>query len=150
MSTWIPTWHQIYHISWSLWLFSKTIIESRPNTKLGDHATPNVHKCWFILFWSCMRTRMKEIHWNSIGLRAQSHMTSHYTWGPWPHYMILEVALDGLWTLSFGLSQFHGHGSWLVCEVALRAKVRGHRRITHPYGWSSHEEFRSVNIKNQS
>ena len=27
--------------------------------------------------------------------------------------------LDGLWTLSFGLSQFHGHGSWLVCEVAL-------------------------------
>ena len=34
--------------------------------------------------------------------------------------MILEVCWDGLWTLSFGLSQFHGHGSWLVCEVALR------------------------------
>jgi hypothetical protein len=33
--------------------------------------------------------------------------------------MILEVPWDGLWTLSFGLSQFHGHGSWLVCEVAL-------------------------------
>ena len=33
--------------------------------------------------------------------------------------MILEVCWDGLWTLSFGLSQFHGHGSWLVCEVAL-------------------------------
>ena len=28
-------------------------------------------------------------------------------------------AWDGLWTLSFGLSQFHGHGSWLMCEVAL-------------------------------
>jgi hypothetical protein len=27
------------------------------------------------------------------------------------HYMILEVCWDGLWTLSFGLSQFHGHGS---------------------------------------
>ena len=26
---------------------------------------------------------------------------------------------DGLWTLSFGLSQSHGHGSWLVCAVAL-------------------------------
>ena len=25
----------------------------------------------------------------------------------------------GLWTLSFGRSQFHGHGSRLVCEVAL-------------------------------
>jgi hypothetical protein len=23
------------------------------------------------------------------------------------------------WTFSFGLSQFHGHGSWLMCEVAL-------------------------------
>jgi hypothetical protein len=31
----------------------------------------------------------------------------------------LEVSWDGLWTLSFGLSQSHGHGSWLVCEVAL-------------------------------
>ena len=33
--------------------------------------------------------------------------------------MILEVCWDGLWALSFGLSQFHGHGYWLVCEVAL-------------------------------
>ena len=33
--------------------------------------------------------------------------------------MILEVSWDGLWTLSFGLSQSHGHDSWLVCEVAL-------------------------------
>jgi hypothetical protein len=30
-----------------------------------------------------------------------------------------EVPWDGLRTLSFGLSQFHGLGSWLVCEVAL-------------------------------
>ena len=34
--------------------------------------------------------------------------------------MMLEVCYDGgLWTLSFGLSQSHGHGSWLMCEVAL-------------------------------
>ena len=32
----------------------------------------------------------------------------------------LEVSWDGLWTFSFGLSQFHGHGSWLVNEVALK------------------------------
>ena len=33
--------------------------------------------------------------------------------GPWPHYMILEVTRDGLWTLlSFGLSQSRGHVSW--------------------------------------
>ena len=36
--------------------------------------------------------------------------------------MILEVSWDSLWTLSFGLSQFHGHGTWLVCEVALIRK----------------------------
>ena len=33
--------------------------------------------------------------------------------------MILEVSRVRLWTLSFGLSQFHGHRSWLVCELAL-------------------------------
>jgi hypothetical protein len=34
--------------------------------------------------------------------------------------MIFQVSWDGLSTLSFfGLSQFHGHSSWLVCEVAL-------------------------------
>ena len=36
------------------------------------------------------------------------------------HYMVLEVCWDGLWTLSFGLSKFHGHGSWLMCEVVLK------------------------------
>ena len=25
----------------------------------------------------------------------------------------------GLWTFFCGLSHFHGHGFWLVCEVAL-------------------------------
>jgi hypothetical protein len=34
-----------------------------------------------------------------------------------------EGVLDGLWILSFGLSQFHGHGSWLMCEVTLRAAL---------------------------
>ena len=33
--------------------------------------------------------------------------------------LILEVCWDNLRTLSFGLSQLYGHGSWLVCEVAL-------------------------------
>ena len=34
--------------------------------------------------------------------------------------MILEVCWDGLWTLSFGLPQFHG--SWLMCEEALNVQ----------------------------
>ena len=36
--------------------------------------------------------------------------------------MILEVYWNGLLDTSFGLSQFHGHGSWLVCELALSVK----------------------------
>ena len=31
----------------------------------------------------------------------------------------LKVSWDDLWILLFGLSQFHGHGSSLMCEVAL-------------------------------
>jgi hypothetical protein len=51
---------------------------------------------------------------------GRGHIWLHTTLeGFWPHYMILEVTWDGFRTLSFGLSQLHGHGSWLVCEVAL-------------------------------
>ena len=63
---------------------------------------------------------------------------------PWPHYMMLEVCWDGFWTLSFGLSQLHGHGSRLVCDVWGRAwieiqwnsiglKARSH--MTSHYTW---------------
>jgi hypothetical protein len=39
--------------------------------------------------------------------------------------------LDGLWTLSNGLSQFHGHGSWLVCEVALNIAFHKATSLLH-------------------
>ena len=56
---------------------------------------------------------------------GRGHIWLHNTLeSPWSHYMILDVSWDGLWTLSFELSQIHGHGSWLVCEVALRACPR--------------------------
>jgi hypothetical protein len=37
--------------------------------------------------------------------------------------MNVEMSWDGIWTLSFGLSQFHGHGFWIVCEVALGQNI---------------------------
>jgi hypothetical protein len=49
--------------------------------------------------------------------------------------MIFGVFWDGLWTLSFGLSRFHGQGSWLMCEVqspTLGAHAHAH---AHPYLW---------------
>ena len=79
--TWIPTWHRMDHVSWSLRLFSKWPLVGRPNTKPRDSGTPNTHNRWFILFYHLRGPAWIEIHWNSIRLRAQSHMTSHYTWG---------------------------------------------------------------------
>ena len=61
--------------------FQKRPLGSRPNTKLGDHGTPNAHNRWFILFYHVWGPTWIEIHWNSIWLRARSHMASHYTWG---------------------------------------------------------------------
>jgi hypothetical protein len=59
-----------------------------------------------------------EIHWNSIWLRARLHRTSHYTWGCGDHTTWFWGCLGtGLGTLSFGLSQFYGYGSWLVCRA---------------------------------
>ena len=61
-----------------------------------------------------------ETHWNNIWLRARSHVTSHLHLRVCDHTTwFLKVCWDRLWTLSFGLSQFNDHGSWLVCEVAL-------------------------------
>ncbi len=46
-------------------------------------------------------------------------MTSHYTCGFVTTIHDFEGVLGGTLDTFFGLSQLHGHGSWLVCEVAL-------------------------------
>ena len=100
--------------------FQKPPLGGRPNTKPGDHGTPNAHNRWFILFYHVWGPAWIEIHWNSIWLRVRSHMTSHYTWGSVTTLHDFGGGCwDNLWTLSFGLSQFHGHSSWFICEVAL-------------------------------
>jgi hypothetical protein len=64
---------------------------------------------------------------NSIEIKfgwGPGHIWLHTTFeGMWPHYMILEVSRDGLKMFSLELSQFHGHGSWLVCEVGPSRKL---------------------------
>ena len=97
-----------FMVTWTF--FKKPHLGSRPNTRPGDHGTSNAHNRWFILFYHAWRPAWIEIHWNSTWLRARSHMVSHYT----PGYV---TTLH--WTHSFELSQCHGHGSWLMCEVAL-------------------------------
>ena len=66
-----------------------------------------------------------EIHWNIIWWREWSHMASHYTWGPMTTLHDFGNVSGCHVDISFGLSRFHGHGSWLVCEVALRLQWRG-------------------------
>ena len=84
---WMSSLHGFLHgIKWIVFhghldYFQKPPLGGRPNTKPGDHGTPNAHNRWFILFYHVWGPAWIEIHWNSIWLRARSHMTSHYTWG---------------------------------------------------------------------
>ena len=135
--TWIPTWHRMDHVLWSLgFFFLKLPLECRPNTKPGDHDNPNARNHWFIRFYHVWGLTWIEIHCNSIWLRTRSHMTHTTLEGPWPDSMILEVCWDGLWTLSFRLSQFHGHGSWLTWEVALKTDLQKIEHCTNAHGYS--------------
>jgi hypothetical protein len=122
-STWFLIWHQLDHVSWSLGLFSRP-----PLLEVGLTQNWETIALWMLttidVFYHVQGPAWIEFHWNSTWLRA-NHIYLHTTLeGPWPHYMILEVYWDGIWTLSFGLSQFHGHGSWLVCEVTLIVVVK--------------------------
>ena len=123
---WMGSLHGFLHgIKWIMFHgrldhFTKPLLGGRSNIKLqGDHGTLNAHNHWFILFYHVWGpTWIEIIRQNSIWLRA--HIWLHTTLeDPWPHHMVLEVSWDNLWTLSFGLLQFHGDGSWLMCEVAL-------------------------------
>jgi hypothetical protein len=42
--------------------------------------------------------------------------------------MILEISWDSLWMLAFDLSQFHRHGSWPMCELALTLNIEPHEQ----------------------
>ena len=89
--------------------FQKPPLGGRPNTKPGDHGTPNAHNRWFILFYHVWGPAWIEIHWNSIWLRVRSHMASHYTWGSVTTLHDFG-GVSGPGPLSFGLSQSHGLG----------------------------------------
>ena len=122
--TWIPTWHWMDHVSWHghLDFFQKPLLGGRPNTNLGGHDTLDAHNRMFIIFYHVWGPAWKKIIEIAFAW-GPGHIWRHTTLeAPWPHYMILEVCWDGLWTLSFKLSQFHDHGSWLVCEVALSSQ----------------------------
>ena len=109
------------HVSWLRGIKNHLLEAGLNKTRRLWHFKRSQPLIYFLFsFYHVWRHVWIKIHWNSIWLRTQSHITSHYTWGGrWPHYMILEVYWDGVGHFIFGLSQFHGHGTWLMCEVAL-------------------------------
>ena len=107
---WKESLHGFMHgIKWIMFhghldCFRKSSLGGRPNIKVGDHGTTNVHNRWFILFYHVWGPAWVEIPWNCIWLRARSHMTSQCTGGSMTTLCGFGGVLDGLWTLSFGLS----------------------------------------------
>jgi hypothetical protein len=83
---WMSSLHGFLHdIEWIMFHghldhLKKRPLGGRPNTKLGDHSTLNIHNHWFYFIMVWGPTTWIEIHCNSIQLRDRSHMTSHYFW----------------------------------------------------------------------
>ena len=104
--------------------FQTPFLGGRSNTKSEDYGTLNAHNHWFILFYHVWRPARIEIHWNSSWLRAPSHIASHLHLRVRDHttwcWRCVGTAFEHF---SFGLPQLHGHGSWLMCEVALEGGV---------------------------
>ena len=93
-STWIPTCHQMDHVSCLLGYFQKSPLEGKLNTKSRDH-------CIFF-FIMCKDPTWIEIRWNTIWSRAWSHMTSRDTWEPVTGLHEFGSVWDSLWTLLLG------------------------------------------------
>jgi hypothetical protein len=77
-----------------------------------------------------------EIYWNSIWLRVQSHMTSHYTWGSMTTIHDFEGVLGQPLDTFFWALKNSGHDSWFVCEVALRSKAKTYSQKLATSPWS--------------
>ena len=113
-STWIPTWHQMDHVSWSLGLFSNHLLE----VGLTHQVTMALQNLTTIdLLIMCEdpmnRTRCKSICW------GRNHMRLHTTLeGMWPHSMILGTVLERPQNTSLGLSQFETTESQKCYELA--------------------------------
>ena len=88
-----------------------------PTTKPGNHGTPNAHNRWISLFYHVWRHAWIDVHWNSIWLRAQLLMTSHYTLGSMTTLHdfggVLEQPLHAFfWALTISWSRFLARVKW--------------------------------------
>ena len=81
-STWIPTWHRMDHVSWSLRLFFQNhLLEvglTQNQKTMALYMLTTFDLSFLCNVWG---PAWIEIHWNNIQLRARARMTSQYTWG---------------------------------------------------------------------
>jgi hypothetical protein len=70
-----------YMVTWTIFKNHLLVVGLTQNRETKN-GTPNAHNRWFILCYYVWGPAWTNIHWNSIWLRARSHMTSHCTWGP--------------------------------------------------------------------
>jgi len=133
---WMRSLHGFLHgIKWIMFhghldYFSKSPLGDMPNTKQGDHGTPNAHNRWFTLCYHVWGPTWIEIHWNSIWLRARSHMASHYDWESVTTLHdfggVPGRPLDTFfWALTISWARLLA----LVCEVALIWTHEGRRYV---------------------
>ena len=88
-----------FMVTWTI--FKNRLLQvGRPNTKPGDHGTPNAHNLDILYF--IMREDLHEHKFTEIAFGwGSGHIWLHTTLeGQWPHHMLLEVCWDGLWTLT--------------------------------------------------
>ena len=84
--------------------------DTRLGTQLGDHGTQKPHNR-SIYVTTFYHERGPCVNWNSLwqqsveGAITYDFITPTFG-GMWPHYMILEVPFDGLWTLLLGSRSF--------------------------------------------
>ena len=78
------------------WIMFHSYLEVGRTQNLETMVLRTLTAVGLFYFYHVWGPKRIEIHWNSIWLRAWSHMTSHYIEGPWLHYMILKVCWDGL------------------------------------------------------
>ena len=139
MDSYIASNGSCFVVTWTV--FKTPPLGGRSNIKpLGDRGTPNAHKQWWIVFCHVWGPAWIEIRWNSMSLRAQSHMTSHYTWGSVTTLLdfggVLGWHVDTFfWALTILRSQ-------LLARVWSGPKIRA---TSH-----THKELRTVTIALQA
>lgn len=103
--------------------FQNHLLKVDRTQNYGDHATLTSHNRWFVLFYHVWRPRMNR-----------HSLTNHLVEGPVTYDFTLQfmACVHTTWFWKdfrtafehfFGLSQDHGHTSWLICEVALILNV---------------------------